>query len=171
MEVKYSFSILSLDRLLEILEKRHETHMRNDQCKARHNAQCSHKLHWYPISGSFRLDGGSFRLGSGQNFLPDLWQFGRVDFSDQVHHKAQAASVGEPGGPLLPLGLLHLGGPSVPRTRRVNSYNVVLVGAEMKFNTATAVCQKADSVTCASHVGDVVPDIGITVKLVLQLPW
>ena len=34
MEVKYSFSILSLDGLLEILEKRHEAHQRNDQCKA-----------------------------------------------------------------------------------------------------------------------------------------
>jgi len=33
MEVKYSFSILSLDGLLEILEKRHEAHQRNDQCK------------------------------------------------------------------------------------------------------------------------------------------
>ena len=33
MEVNYTFSVLSLQRLLEILEKRHENHLRDDQCR------------------------------------------------------------------------------------------------------------------------------------------
>ena len=35
MEVNYTFSVLSLQRLLEILEKRHENHLRDDQCRVR----------------------------------------------------------------------------------------------------------------------------------------
>lgn len=56
MEVKYSFSILSLDRLLEILEKRHETHMRNDQCKARHNAHCNVLINFIDIPSQVHFD-------------------------------------------------------------------------------------------------------------------
>ena len=33
MEVNYTFSVLSLQRLLEILERRHENHLRDDQCR------------------------------------------------------------------------------------------------------------------------------------------
>ena len=34
MQVKYNFSVLSLPRLLAILEERHRKHFRDDQCRA-----------------------------------------------------------------------------------------------------------------------------------------
>ena len=35
MQVKYNFSVLSLQRLLEILEKRHREHNRDNQCRVK----------------------------------------------------------------------------------------------------------------------------------------
>ena len=101
MEVNYTFSVLSLQRLLEILEKRHENHLRDDQCRVRLGTTHLYSVCHVFWSGQFQAGGVAAGLGPGPGLLPDLRHPGRAHTRGQVHSQAQAGGAWQAGRHLL----------------------------------------------------------------------
>ena len=86
MQVNYNFSVLSLQRLLNILEERHKHHFRDNQCRVG-RLIC---FFWNIVDtcpGKFWSGGWSYGVGSKQNILSDLWQSWWTDSCCEVYYQ------------------------------------------------------------------------------------